>query len=218
MRRLLLPALVLLAGAAPSRAVAKPNVNRKGGQWGLTAGAAMCVPSKVKCKHSQAADLGAGRTRASFGLGAELGYRWEHLFLGAAYNLGLMRADYDTINDSPFKNGYQNSVFAVIRPMLTPWRFDLGLDFGVGFGRQTYKRDNGEKNFSQGLTFKTGPVVDIFVARRIFVGLKLDLILNAHGKTCVEDAGTRTCAKKRRDDIAGSHQTIFGLHVGGTFP
>ena len=220
--RLPSPFLVGLAAAAtvlgaPSVATAKPNIERKGGQWEVLLGAAACMPGKAPCRQDN--DVAEGRTRLSFGMGANLGYRWRYVFLGAGYNLGLLRPDYEVLNASDYSIGYQNSVFGVIRPILPLWRFDIGLDIAPGFSWQTFRiaQGDGDKDFSRGFAFKFGPVVDIFITRRIFLGAKLDLILNAHRETCLKRGDTTTCSRTSDEDLAGTHQLIFGLHLGGTF-
>ncbi len=215
--RSIVPLALILGGLAiPATAAAKPDIDREGGQWGVLVGTSMCIPGKAKCRAPDSDDV-TGRTKASFGLGAELGYRWKYVFLGAAYNLGLMRPDYNGSSPPGYRGAYQNSVFGVVRPILPLWRLDIGLDLAPGFGRQTFRREGGDKDFSQGFTFKLGPVVDIFLSKRIFLGAKMDMIFNAHGQSCVTSGSTRICEKTRSTDRAGVHQMIVGLHLGGTF-
>lgn len=213
-------ALVATAGLA-TEAEARPNITRKGGQWGVMLGGSACIPSKAKCARDNVSDGGVtvdGRTRPSFGMGAELGYRFNKwVFAGAAYNLGFFDTSYEVTGLSPYKRGYQNSVFGVVRPTLPVWRFDFGLGLGPGFSRQTFVTENGDKDYSQGFAFKIAPTIDIFVSRRIFIGAKLDLLLNAHTKTCRQRGNQTTCEQTADSDLAPVHQMLFGLHVGGTF-
>lgn len=217
--RLGLPAAALLTVAGLSAdAEARPNLKRRGGQFGLTIGGAACVPGKAECtRETVTID---GRTRPSVGLGGELGYRFNRfVFAGAAYNLGFFDTDYEVAGASVYRRGYQHSVFGVVRPTLPVWRFDFGLGVGVGFSRQTFRWDEGkDKDYSQGLAFKLAPTVDIFVSRRMFIGAKFDLLLNAHGRTCHQRGDNTNCVDQPNDtDLAPVHQMIFGLHVGGTF-
>lgn len=213
-------ALVATAGLA-TEAEARPNITRKGGQWGVMLGGSACIPGKAKCARDNVSDGGVtvdGRTRPSFGMGAELGYRFNKwVFAGAAYNLGFFDTSYEVTGLSPYKRGYQNSVFGVVRPTLPVWRFDFGLGLGPGFSRQTFVTENGDKDYSQGFAFKIAPTIDIFVSRRIFIGAKLDLLLNAHTKTCRQRGNQTTCEQTADSDLAPVHQMLFGLHVGGTF-
>lgn len=221
--RVVLPGLALAAGlSASGSAEAKPNVIRKGGQWGVTLGGSACIPGKAKCNRDSVMDGGVtidGKTRPSFGLGAELGYRFNpYVFLGAHYNFGLFDTNYEISDTSSYKRAYQNSIYGVVRPILPVWRFDFGLGMGPGFSRQAFVFDNGDKDYSQGFSWVFSPTIDIFVSKRIFLGVKADILLNAHAKTCHQVGSETTCIKERRDrDLAPVHQAIFGLHIGGTF-
>jgi hypothetical protein len=213
-------AFVAVAGAA-SAAEAKPNIDRKGGQWGVWLGGSACIPGKAKCTRDGVTEGGVtvdGKTRPSFGMGAELGYRFNKwVFAGAAYDLGFFDTNYEITGASGYKRGYQNSVFGVVRPTVAVWRFDFGLGLAPGFSRQTFVRSNGDKDYSQGFAFKFSPVIDIFITKRIFLGAKLDLILNAHTKTCRQTGDSTTCLDTMSRDLAPVHQMVFGLHIGGTF-
>jgi hypothetical protein len=216
-------ALLVTAGLSADAHARRPNVTRKGGQFGIMLGGSACIPSQAQCARDQAVGLGGvtvdGKTRPSVGLGAELGYRFNRfVFAGAAYNLGFFDTSYEVTGMADYRRGMQNSVFGVVRPILPVWRFDFGLGLGPGFSRQAYVRTDGTKDYSQGFAFKIEPTIDVFVSRRVFVGAKLDLILNAHGRTCRETETTVHCDKQHYDtDLAPVHQMIFGLHVGGTF-
>ncbi len=218
-----LAAAVLLGGMtlASTAEARKPNVKRRGGQWGVMLGGAACIPGKAECARDSVSEGGVtvdGETRPSVGLGAELGYRFNRwAFLGASYNLGFFDASYEVENRSNYKRAYQNSIYGIFRPSLSAWRFDFGLGMGPGFSRQVFVTENGDRDYSQGFSFKIEPTIDIFVTRRMFIGAKLDLLLNAHNKTCREEGDTTTCVATEARDVAPVHQMIFGLHVGGTF-
>ena len=48
--RVVVPGLVLATGLlASASAEAKPNIDRQGGQWGVTLGGSACIPGKAKC-------------------------------------------------------------------------------------------------------------------------------------------------------------------------
>lgn len=216
-------ALLVTAGLSADAQARRPNLTRKGGQWGVMLGGSACIPGKAECARDTATGVGGvtvdGKTRPSVGLGAELGYRINpYVFVGAAYNLGFFDTSYEVTGVADYRRGMQNSVFGVVRPTLPAWRFDFGLGLGPGFSRQTFVRTDGTKDYSQGFAFKIEPTVDVYVSRRVFVGAKLDMILNAHGRTCRENASTVNCDKQGYDtDLAPVHQMLFGLHVGGTF-
>lgn len=220
--RLPLAAAVVFGGMTlASTAEARPNIKRKGGQWGVMLGGSVCIPGKADCARDSVSDGGVtvdGRTRPSVGMGGELGYRFNKwAFVGASYNLGFFDASYEVQNRSNYKRAYQNSIYGVFRPTLAAWRFDFGLGLGPGFSRQVFVTKNGDRDYSQGFSFKIEPTIDIFVTRRVFVGAKMDLLLNAHTKTCREEGDTTTCVKTATRDVAPVHQMLFGLHVGGTF-
>ena len=122
-------AAAVLVGAATD-ANARPNIKRRGGQWGVTFGGAACIPGKAQCARDNVSEGGVtvdGRTRPSFGTGAELGYRFNKwVFAGAAYNLGFFDTSYEVSGFSSYKRGFQNSVYAVVRPTVPAWRFDFG--------------------------------------------------------------------------------------------
>lgn len=216
------PALV--AGAwllSASAAEAAPTVKRRGGQWSLTMGASACIPGKADCKRNEVLDGNLvidGRSRLSFGMGADIGYRFNRFFfLGGAYTFGMFNTDYEVAQGEGFKHAYQNSVFLIARPTIPVWRFDFGLGLGPGYSRQTYRYDNRDKDFTEGFSWVFSPSIDFFVTRRIFLGGKVDFILNAHSRTCQRRDDTTHCIDG--DNTLGRvHQTIFGFHLGGIFP
>lgn len=222
--RLPLSAAIVLGGltlAASDAQAGRPNIKRKGGQWGIMLGGSTCIPGKAKCARDNLEDGGItidGKTRPSFGLGAELGYRLNKwAFVGASYNLGFFDTSYEVNNTDYYKRGYQNSIYGVFRPIVAAWRFDFGLGMGPGFSRQVFVTEDGNKDYSQGFSWKFAPTIDLFVSRRVFVGAKMDFLLNAHNKTCRQEGGTSVCNATQDRDIAPVHQMLFGIHLGGTF-
>lgn len=220
--RVVVPGLVLAAGLfASTSAEAKPDIDRQGGQWGVTLGGSACIPGRAKCTRDDVSEGGItvdGKTRPSFGMGAELGYRFNKwIFAGAQYNLGFFDTSYEVGGAMGYKRGYQNSIYGIVKPILPVWRFDFGLGMGPGFSRQAFQRDGGDKDYSQGFSWVFAPSIDIFVSKRIFLGVKADILLNAHTKTCHQVGSNTTCAKGDDRDLAPVHQAIFGLHIGGTF-
>ncbi|MEX1364589.1 MAG: hypothetical protein AB1Z98_15795 [Nannocystaceae bacterium] len=212
-------ALLATASLSTPAEARRPNLKRRGGQWGVMLGGSACIPGKADCtRDTVTVD---GRTRPSVGMGAELGYRFNrYVFAGAAYDLGFFDTDYEVSGATAagYRRGFQNSVFGMVRPTLPVWRFDFGLGLGVGFSRQTFKWDEGDdKDYSQGLAFKLAPTIDIFVSRQVFVGAKMDLLLNAHGRTCRQRGSMTNCTDAVDTDLAPVHQMLFGLHIGGTF-
>jgi hypothetical protein len=140
------------------------------------------------------------------------------VFAGASYNIGFFNTVYTVTDGGSYKRAYQNSIYGIVRPTLPIWRFDLGLGLGPGFSRQVFVLANDDKDYSQGFSWVVAPTLDIFLTRRIFLGAKLDVLLNAHGRTCRQRGNQTTCNDQKSDaDLAPVHQMVFGLHVGGTF-
>ncbi|RMG94346.1 MAG: hypothetical protein D6705_16520 [Deltaproteobacteria bacterium] len=205
------------AWVVPAAGWARPNVDRTGGHAAATVGAAGCLPGKAPCARDDAADLAPGRTKLGFGFGAELGFRWKYVLLGAAYDFGMLRPDYDVVNGPDYTYAYQHGVYALVRPILPLWRIDLGLDLAPGFSRQTFRNEAKQKEFSQGFSMRVGPVATIFLTRRFFLGARVSFLVNAHTRTCRDDGNLRTCSRDGGDYLAGVHQVLFGIVIGGTF-
>ena len=210
-----------LAALAPSSASAA-DVKRRGGQVEGTFGASLCIPGKGDCK---SADDVSGKTGPSFGMGFLIGFRpIKYLLIGGAYNLGFFNPDYKDGAADVYKSAYQNSVFGVVRAIIPIWRVDIGLELAPGWSRQTFKvREGlasaflGDKVYSQGFALKTAPVVDIFITRQFFVGVKVDFIFNFHKQVCSSSGGTSGCTTQENNKQASVHQMLAGVHVGGTF-
>jgi hypothetical protein len=215
--------LAWLAGAAalvaiPATAEAAPDVQRRGGQWEILVGGTGCIPGRADCKRDQVG-VAIGTTRPSFGTGATLGWRAARFFMiGGAYRFGMFDPDYEVVETGiDYRVAYQHSAFLVLKPILPIWRFDLGLDLGPGYSRQVFRRSALDKDFSQGFAFLIGPSIDFFITQRVFLGGKVDFILNAHREVCEERSGSRNCARSERRHLAPVHQVLFGFHLGGTF-
>ncbi len=198
------------------------DYDRKGGQWGLTLGGSACMPGRADCDSDDVNVNGvdiSGATNPSFGMGVELGYRFNpFVFLGGQYNFGLLDPDYDVVGGREYDIAWQHSVYAEVRPILPVWRFDFGLGLGPGWSRQVFLRDGDAKDYSQGFSFKIAPTIDFFVTKHIFIGAKADILLNAHQKMCQERGDVTLCVDD--DDqmrVVPVHQVIFGFHLGGTF-
>jgi hypothetical protein len=203
--------------AIPSEAKAEPDVQRRGGQWEVLIGGAGCMPGRVACRHDSL-DFALGTTKPSFAAGATLGWRATRwLMIGGAYRLGMFNPDYQVEAGDSYDIAYQNSGFFVFKPILPIWRFDFGLDLAPGYSRQVFRMNRNDRDYSQGFAFMIGPSIDIFVARRVFLGGKVDFILNAHREVCSERGGERTCSRSTERRLAPVHQALFGFHLGGTF-
>lgn len=223
LRRALVVGAALGLGATislnPRLALAKKEFKRKGGQAELMAGASICVPGgKVKCDDQQSADIVEGRSAPSFGMGFNLGYRFNKWFLlGAGYSLGWFDTDYTVGGDTAYRSAHQHTVVGVLRAYIPVWRFDFGIEASPGWSRQTFRPAASPKQYTQGFVARPGLSVDFFITQQIFIGAKADLMLNVHTKVCVEEGNTTTCEAKKSTDVAGFHQSIIGVHFGGTF-
>jgi hypothetical protein len=147
-----------------------------------------------------------------------MGYRLHRfVFVGAAYRFGMFDTAYIPHSGVPYDLGYQHSVYGMVRPILPVWRFDLGLTLGPGFSRQVFRSADGSKDYSQGFSFALGPTVDVFISSRVFIGVRGELLLNAHRKYCRGGGQDSACGPSGPEDLGPVHQMVFGLHVGGTF-
>ncbi len=197
-----------------------PNVRRKGGQWSLLAGGAACVPGQSSCSREStvAGTTIDGSTRPSLATGAELGYRInDYVFIGAAYRFGMFDMSFVNPDGLPYESAYQHSIYGVVRPSIPLWRFDLGLTLGSGFSRQVFRLPGDDRDYSAGFSAVVGPTLDLFVSERVFVGARVDLLLNAQGDVCQQRGGNTACGPAQETDAGPVHQMVFGLNVGGTF-
>ena len=216
----LLPVTLALAfaGVATEARAGWKDIRRKGGQAEIVAGASLCLPGRGECS-SDATDALTGETGPMLGIGANLGWRVNKWFLvGAGYTAGWFNPDYTLLDSEVYRMALQHTVVAVLRGYLPVWRFDFGLEASPGFSRQTFfERGSDVRQYSQGFAFRPGLSVDFWITKRIFLGAKWDVMLNAHRRTCVDTGSTITCERKRSTDQAAVHQTLVGVHFGGTF-
>lgn len=214
-------AAAVLTFTAASAADAAPDVKRRGGQAEVLLGGSLCIPSRADCK--TATDV-IGKTGPSMGLGFTLGFRpIRSLMIGAAYNAGFFNPDYLAYGSKAdaFRFAYQNSVYAVVRGIIPVWRFDIGFEIGPGWSRQVFTSQRGalpyDRQFSQGFSLKTAPVVNLYITRQFFIGAKIDFLWNFHREVCTQTGDSRVCMTKATDDQASVHQMIVGVNLGGTF-
>lgn len=214
-----LMAAAALGLLAPSAAEAKPK--RRGVQSEFMIGASACVSGRAQCSAEDEAIT--GRTNPHVGLGMTIGFRpIRFLMVGAAYNLGFFNPDYAAAGADVYRRAYQNSFFGVVRAILPIWRFDLGLELGPGWSRQTFRGTADSPLFervsSQGFAMKMAPVIDVFLTHRLFLGAKADFIVNAHSEVCTDGLDQqRVCTRTADTDQAAVHQVIAGFHIGSVF-
>ena len=214
----LLLATVLGGLVVPTSASAKPD--RRGFHSEFTLGASACVSGRAQCTSED--ETLTGKTKPHAGFGVTLGFRpLKVLMLGAAYNIGFFNPDYATAGADVYRRAVQNSFFAVARAILPVWRFDLGLELGPGWSRQTFRGTDValfDRVSSQGFAMKMGPVIDLYVTKHFFIGAKADFIFNFHREVCTDALSEpRACIRTQESDQAAVHQVIGGLHVGSVF-
>jgi hypothetical protein len=207
-----LVAAALLAGA-PASTRAEPA--RSGAQVEAFAGGSACIDGSAGC--SRDAPPITGRTQPSFGGGLAVGGRprpW--IFLAALYRVGLFDPDYQGVEGDHI---VQHTIAFAVRPILPVWRFDLGLNLGVGYSRQAVDfRESGRRDFTQGATFIAGITIDTFVTDHIFAGVGADMLLNLHGTMCRRTQFVTDCARVVEGiAFTPNHQVLFGFRIGTTF-
>jgi len=181
-------------------------------------GGAACIDGRVDCESDSV--LLNGQTKPSFGVGATLGVRpLRWLMVGALYRWGMFNARYEVEDSSAFKWSGQHTAAVFARPILPIWRLDLGLNVGLGYSRQVFRREQGsDRDYSQGFAVLLGPTADIFVTKRLFLGAEVDVIFNTQSRVCQQRGSQTTCLENLEErSPAPTHQLLFGFHIGRTF-
>ena len=192
---------------------ARPNVHREGVQVEGLIGGSNCMPGLAACEANNAVLSGA--TRGSVGGGVALGWRarpW--VLVGAMYRGGMFRPDYEIVGFDSYQGAAQHSVYAVLRPILPVWRFDLGVNLAPGYSRQVFWYGGATRDYTQGFSFAVGPVVDLYVGKHVFLGFEADFLLNAHRRVCAQRSDGTVCVEHETRYRNPVHQAIYGLHIG----
>jgi hypothetical protein len=220
-------ALALALPAARAEAASKDSASarpinvadgerRRGVQLEGMIGGAGCIPGAAACRFDT--QFFSGYTAPSFGVGATLGYRaapW--LMVGGLYRLGMFNPRYDGVG-ADYSIAMQHTVAPFIRPILPIWRMDLGFNVAPGYGRQVFRFDgNRDRDYSEGFSVLLGPTIDFWVLPQMFVGAEIDFVLNTQRRVCRQRGSNETCMVSSSGEVAPTHQTVFGLHIGGTF-
>jgi hypothetical protein len=206
----------ILVGLLSTTAEAAPA--RSGAQLEGSVGASVCIEGRVDC--TRTALPVSGRMQPSFGGGVAVGARprpW--IAFMALYRAGLFDPDYVDMNGEVLEYVQQHTAGVAVRPILPLWRFDLGVQLGAGYSRQTAGyREPGRRDYTQGFSIITGVTVDYFVTDHVFAGVGADMIFDIHGVLCRRTNSTTTCGRSL-DPFAftPNHQLLFGLRVGTTF-
>lgn len=193
-----------------------PGARHRGVQLEGMIGGAGCIPGRAPCRYDT--QFFNGYTAPSLGLGLTLGWRpasW--IMVGGMYRLGMFSPRYDG-RGSGYSIATQHTVSAFIRPILPIWRLDIGVNFAPGYGRQTFHFErNHDRDYSQGFSMLLGPTIDFWVLPRFFVGAEIDFVFNAQRRVCSLRGGSDSCVVNPSNQVAPTHQSLFGFHMGGTF-
>ncbi len=139
------------------------------------------------------------------------------MFVGATYRFGMFDMSFVGPDGAPYEYGYQHSIYGVVRPSIPLWRFDLGLSLGAGYSKQVFRLPGDDRDYAAGFSALLGPSLDLFISERVFMGARLDVLLNTQGDVCRQRGGQTACVKAQSTDPGPVHQMVFGLNVGGTF-
>lgn len=197
-----------------------PYRDRRAQRYGIQLegmiGGAGCMPGRAPCHYDRT--LISGRTEPSFGVGATLGWRATRwLLLGGLYRLGMFDPDY-VGRGVDYSFAAQHTVAALIRPILPIWRLDLGLSLAPGYSRQVFRYEgSSSRDYSQGFAMMVGPTIDVWLGRRFFLGAEIDFIFNTQRRVCRQRGESESCVVSPVRQVAPTHQTVFGVHLGGTF-
>ncbi|MCX4241060.1 hypothetical protein [Paraliomyxa miuraensis] len=221
--------LTIMAGAAALALAMSPNEaqaavggadgdgNRpKGVELEGMIGGAGCIPGRAPCRYED--QFFNGYTAPSFGLGVTLGHRaapW--LLWGGLYRMGMFTPRYEG-PDAGYSVAAQHTVAAFVRPILPIWRLDLGFTFAPGYGRQAfYYEHSRDRDYSQGFSMLLGPTIDFWVGPTMFVGAEIDFVFNTQRRVCSQRGSSESCRVETVNQVAPTHQALFGFHIGGVF-
>jgi len=210
-------AFAALAASPAEAHTRKSAPNRRGAQAEVVFGASACIPGQGDCRDDT--DM-SGRTAPLVGLGLNLGWRASrNFFVGGGYSVGWFQPEYEIQGDRVYARAYQNSLFVVLRAIIPLWRFDFGAELSPGWSRQVFVLDAGNDDaiYSQGFALRPGLSADLWLSRHLFVGAKIDTILNFHSSACLRTKGGFSCEIKSDNRQARVNQLIAGIHLGGTF-
>ena len=211
-------ALAFAAGLAVSfhsEAAAADKPERRGGEVGVLLGGSGCIPARGDCRF----DAGQ-RTRGSFGLGVDLGWRaHKAFFLGAGYSIGWFTPTWKLADSDAreYRNAYQQGAYLVLRAIIPIWRIDLGFEISPGWSQATFVAEGSEtRHLSRGFSLRPGASIDFRVGRRLYLGARVDVPLAFHSRFCTTNA-SRVCGNQPTIDQLPIHQVIGGVHFGANF-
>ncbi|HLT39534.1 MAG TPA: hypothetical protein VK034_24790 [Enhygromyxa sp.] len=214
--RIIIPPLVgMTAALALPNAADAREPKRSGGQVELVFGGSDCIPAAGECESDD------GGSKPSGALGVDLGWRVHKLFFaGAGYSVGWLRPTWELNNQRLYQTAHQQGVFGVLRVYIPIWRIDIGLELSPGWSRQTFVAEAGDsRSYSQGFALRPGVSLDFRLGKRLFIGGRVDFILNFHQRMCTKLGDERSCSGQLQldPDVLPVHQVIGGVHFGANF-
>ncbi|MFO7562522.1 MAG: hypothetical protein R6X02_07750 [Enhygromyxa sp.] len=198
--------------AWPNAANAEPK--RSGGQAELVVGGSACIPADGECRSDD------GKSGASGALGIDLGWRAHKVFfLGAGYTVGWLNPTWELNGQDVYRNAFQQGVFGVLRVYIPIWRIDIGFELSPGWSRQTFAAAGGrrDRDYSQGFALRPGASIDFRLGRHLFVGGRIDFLINFHNRLCSIQGDQRDCSRELDIRQLPIHQVLAGVHIGANF-
>lgn len=210
-----LPILCMTAALAWPNAANADEPEREGGQVDIVVGGSGCIPARGDCSFEDDTF-----TKGSVGVAFDIGWRAHRaFFLGAGYTIGWYTPTWELgepeVRD--FRTAYNQGVFAVLRAYIPVWRIDIGLELSPGWTQTTFVAEGSRvRNLAHGFALRPGFSLDFRLGRHLFLGAKVDVLLNFHSRFCVKD-GSRDCGNQPTIPQLPVHQVIGGVHFGANF-
>lgn len=212
--KLPLPALAMTAALAWPNAADAREPKRSGGQADFMVGGSGCIPARGDCKD----DTGETLTKGSAGFAVDLGWRaHKAFFLGASYTIGWFTPTWKVDGSREFKNAFNQGVFLLLRAYIPIWRIDIGLELSPGYSQTAFVNKGSDlRDVSKGFALRPGASLDFRLFKRLFLGVRVDVLLNFHSRFCTID-GDRVCGGQSTTPQLPIHQVIGGIHFGANF-
>jgi hypothetical protein len=215
--KLSIPLVGITAALAWPNVAAAEEPDRNGGQVDILVGGSGCIQARGDCRFN---GEGETFTKGSAGLAFDVGWRANRaFFLGASYSVGWFTPTWELGDEAgrDYRTAYNQGVFAVLRAYIPIWRIDIGLEVSPGWSQTTFVAENSDiRNLSHGFALRPGMSVDFRLGEHLFLGARLDFLLNFHTRFCAKD-GMRDCGNQPTIPQVPVHQVIGGIHFGATF-
>jgi hypothetical protein len=139
--------------------------------------------------------------------------------IGASYSANLLSPKWglgaapESADDQVFSGANVQGIFGVFRLIVPIKRVDIGIEAAPGFAWQFFNANEGrlirtlpgsteaitvQRETTRGFSLKLAPMVNVFVSRRVYLGMRADVMLSFHGESCYQDAATlqNVCVSK----------------------